>query len=168
MTPDIGMTQVSRNAACSVLRDTLATLMVASVHTRQAHWSTTGPNFSGLHALYGSQYDQIDQEIDLVAERIRALGGQPFQGPIQSLLDESEIKDGTFLPTSIGNIKHGDWTDIARRVLSDNEKISKCLREYIEELEGKAIEDCASAQILLDMLIHHDKQCWLLRSHLEG
>lgn len=144
-------------AHVEILRDTLATLFVASVHTRKCHWNVQGPCFGPLHELFGKQYDAMDRSIDVVAERIRSLDASPMTSDIANLVRLSEVPD--VAPKSY------DCDSVLRFVLQENETIITCLEEYIEDLEKEG--DCASAQILTDLLIHHSQQRYLLRSHLE-
>src|SRR5690606_29750690 len=75
--PDIGLTDAERQAVIGILNVVLADEFVLYTKTRRCHWNVVGPNFSELHALFQRQYEQLEEIIDDVAERIRALGGTP-------------------------------------------------------------------------------------------
>lgn len=48
----------------------------ASLIARACHWNVTGPSFFEIHRALGKQYTALDETIDRIAERIRALGMQ--------------------------------------------------------------------------------------------
>ena len=51
----------------------LASTYALRIKTQNFHWNITGPNFIGLHTLLETHYKELDEAIDVVAERIRAL-----------------------------------------------------------------------------------------------
>lgn len=50
-------------------------LMGLRVHYQNAHWTASGPNYYGDHLLYGRLYEEIEDEIDAMAEKIIGLDG---------------------------------------------------------------------------------------------
>lgn len=153
------MTTAQITKSVEVLRETLATLFVAGVHVRNCHWCVTGVPFLVLHELFGKQYEVIDASVDKIAERVRALGYNPLPQTIAQVVKLSELKDSESPFRGAMEAKAA-----LAYLIAENEIVIDCLREYIEELEGA--EDCASAQILIDMLIHHEHQQYLMKSSL--
>src|SRR4051812_33693613 len=71
----------------------LADTYAVYLKTHGYHWNVRGPNFSSLHALFMTQYTEMWTAIDLIAERIRALGELAPQG-YAAFANLSEVKDG--------------------------------------------------------------------------
>ena len=65
----------TRGAMISLLQARLADAIDLSTQTKQAHWNVKGPHFIGLHELFDQVHEHVDQAVDLVAERLVALGG---------------------------------------------------------------------------------------------
>ena len=55
----------------------LSDLKVFEQNLQGLHWLIKGPNFFALHQIYGDMYDAAGVEVDEVAEKIRAMGGEP-------------------------------------------------------------------------------------------
>src|SRR5258707_4859914 len=74
METNIGITQKNRQAVSVALSKLLADEFVLYAKTRNAHWNVEGPDFHSMHLFFESQYEQLDETMDSVAERIRTLG----------------------------------------------------------------------------------------------
>lgn len=92
MTIRIGLSDQQRETAVSILNTLLADEFVLYVKSRRFHWNVEGPNFSELHNLFEKQYEQLDQVIDEVAERARALGGIPM-GSLQQYVELTRLME---------------------------------------------------------------------------
>ena len=89
----IGLGEKARDKVGKILNQVLADEFRLSVATKDYHWNVTGPHFRSLHKLFEEHYEQLDERIDAVAERARAIGvraagslrgtgqGGPDQGP---------------------------------------------------------------------------------------
>src|SRR5690349_13953240 len=71
----------------------LAGTSAVHLKTHGYHWNVRGPNFGSLHALFMTHYTEMWAAIDLIAERIRALGELAPQG-YGAFAQLSGIKDG--------------------------------------------------------------------------
>ena len=76
--PNIGLSDKARQASIKLLTTSLANTFVLYTKTRKYHWNVTGINFMQLHQLFESQYEQLDESMDEIAERIRQLGVLPL------------------------------------------------------------------------------------------
>ena len=74
MQENIGLTVKNSQAVTDELLKLLADEYVLYTKTRNAHWNVEGPDFHEKHKFFESQYEQLDDIIDNVAERIRAIG----------------------------------------------------------------------------------------------
>ena len=124
------------------------------IKTHNFHWNVSGPMFVTLHTLFEQQYTELALAIDIIAERIRALGAFA-PGSFKAFQDLTSIPDMEDIPDAL--------TMIALLV-EDNETIIKTARSIIP-LADKAYDtptaDLATARILV-----HEKTAWMLTSLL--
>lgn len=122
--------------------------------THNFHWNVSGPMFVTLHTLFEQQYTELALAIDIIAERIRALGAFA-PGSFKAFQELTSIPDMEDIPDAL--------TMIALLV-EDNETIIKTARSIIP-LADKAYDtptaDLATARILV-----HEKTAWMLTSLL--
>src|SRR5213079_2017143 len=76
MNPNLGMSDGSRQNVVTILNDVLADEYLLYTKTRNFHWNVVGPQFNDLHKFFEGQYEALDDIVDEVAERVRALGGR--------------------------------------------------------------------------------------------
>src|SRR5215207_8550900 len=65
----------TRGAVINLLQARLADAIDLSTQTKQAHWNVKGPHYKGLHELFDEVHEHVDAAVDLIAERLVALGG---------------------------------------------------------------------------------------------
>ncbi|MEL6275871.1 MAG: ferritin-like domain-containing protein, partial [Bacteroidota bacterium] len=92
MQPNIGIQEQHRSTIASELSKLVADEYILYTKTRNAHWNVVGPDFSTMHAFFESQYDQLNEIIDEVAERVRALGYRS-PGSLQEFLDLTQLSE---------------------------------------------------------------------------
>jgi starvation-inducible DNA-binding protein len=139
--------------------DALSALLANSftlyLKTHNYHWNVTGPMFSTLHTLFEEQYTELWNAVDEIAERIRAVGAfAPGSNAAFSQL--STIGEATGRP---------DAMEMIRTLAADNEAVAASARQLIEAAE--AANDYASEDLGVRRLDVHQKNAWMLRSHLE-
>src|SRR5881392_1205529 len=76
MNPNLGMSDGSRQNVVTILNTLLADEYLLYTKTRNFHWNVVGPQFNDLHKFFEGQYEALDDIVDEVAERVRALGGR--------------------------------------------------------------------------------------------
>jgi len=74
----IGLTEEQRFGVIELLNRNLADVYLLLVKTRKYHWDVVGPQFRSMHELWQEQYEALSQHVDVIAERVRALGGYPL------------------------------------------------------------------------------------------
>ncbi|MFA5959710.1 MAG: DNA starvation/stationary phase protection protein [Tatlockia sp.] len=120
--------------------------------TQNYHWHVRGPQFKGLHQLFDEQYHALADAVDLIAERIRALGAKA-----PATFKEFE---------SLKRIKDGDSSLDADTMLSelahDNETLVKDLNQAMKFTHESADE--GTANMLADRIEAHEKARWMLNS----
>ncbi|MFL5810625.1 MAG: Dps family protein, partial [Flavisolibacter sp.] len=134
----------------------LADEHVLYMKTRNAHWNVTGADFQVMHLFFEKQYQQLEEIIDDVAERIRMLDHYPEATLLHflQLTHLSEEKDGS--NSSLGFIKS---------LLGDHHSVIIHLRETINDYAEKW-KDAGSSDFVNGLLEKHEKMAWILRAHL--
>src|SRR5258707_9352207 len=92
MKPNIGISDKNLKAITSMLSAVLADSVLLYTKTRKFHWNVKGESFMELHKLFESQYNQLEEAIDEIAERINKLGS-PTIGTMKEFLDRGHIKE---------------------------------------------------------------------------
>ena len=153
---DIGISEKNREDIAKGLSHFLADTYTLYLKTHNYHWNVTGPMFQTLHIMFEGQYTELATAVDLVAERIRALG---VKAP-GSYQDFSKL-------TSIKEIV-GDQN--AHQMIAD---LVHCHEQVIKTARGlfPMVQEChdePTADLLTQRLQTHEKTAWMLRSLLEA
>ncbi len=154
MEPRIGITKKELESSNNCLTTVLANEMLLYTKTRKFHWNVSGNSFMELHKLFESQYTELEQIIDEVAERISKLGGKAI-GTMQEFIDHSVLKE---------NPKSVDQKEMLQELLSDHETVLKQLRDFIKEIEET--KDYGTADFLTALLQKHEEKSWMLRKYV--
>ena len=156
MKPNIGLTDKNRKIVSDALADLLANEVSLYIATRGAHWNVVGPNFGALHKFFEAQYEALDDILDDVAERMRALGAVA-PASVGAYAKAKSIDDGA------GGAKNA--SAMIESLLKAHETIIKQLRE-IEEISDDA-DDSGTEDFATGLKEEHEKMAWMLRAHLQ-
>src|SRR5450631_2755151 len=127
METNIGITQKNRQAVSVAMSKLLADEFVLYTKTRNAHWNIEGEDFHAMHLFFESQYEELDEIMDSVAERIRQLG---HYAPATL----KEFLELTHLTEKMG--EKNDSQGFIKELLADHESIIIFLRENINRFAG--------------------------------
>ena len=152
---DIGISTDERAKIAQGLADLLADSYTLYLMTHNFHWNVTGPMFNSLHIMFMEQYTEQWNALDLIAERIRALGF-PAPGTYKEYVKRASIKEVEGVPKA---------TDMIRHLVSAQEATARTARKLFPVV-GKA-DDQPTADLLTQSLEVHEKTAWMLRSLLE-
>lgn len=152
---DIGIDTKERKAIAGGLSRVLADSYTLYLKTHNFHWNVTGPMFQTLHLMFETQYNELALAVDLVAERIRALGF-PAPGTYRQFTELSSIEEETGIPKA---------EDMIRLLVSGHETVARTAREVFKAAE-KA-NDQPTCDLLTQRMQVHEKTAWMLRSLLE-
>jgi starvation-inducible DNA-binding protein len=152
---DIGIKASDRSAIANHLSRVLADSYTLYLKTHNFHWNVTGPMFNTLHLMFEQQYTELWQAVDLIAERIRALG-YPAPGSYSQYAKLSTVKEETGVP---------DANEMIRQLVQGQETVAKTARKAFTVAE-KA-NDQPTADLLTQRMEVHEKNAWMLRSLLE-
>ncbi len=153
---DTGLPEAKRQSISDGLCQFLADTYTLYLKTHNFHWNVTGPYFQTLHLLFETQYTELALAVDLIAERIRALGF-PAPGSYQQFSKLSKIKEETGVPS---------YKDMISQLISGHEYIIKTARDLFL-ISDKAHDEVTNSLLSTRMEIH-EKTAWMLRSSLEG
>jgi starvation-inducible DNA-binding protein len=154
LTIDIGIDEADRLAITDGLSRLLADTYTLYLKTHSYHWNVTGPMFQTLHLMFETQYNELALAVDLIAERIRALGA-PAPGSFREFGALSSITEDTDRP---------DATEMIRRLVKSQETVVRTTRS-IFPIVDKA-HDEPTADLLTQRMQVHEKTAWMLRSLL--
>ena len=152
---DIGISKSDREAIAAGLSRLLADEYTLYLKTHNFHWNVTGPMFNTLHLMFEGQYTEAALAVDLVAERIRALGF-PAPGTYKQYAKLSSIAEDDGVPAAM---------DMVGKLVKGHEACAKTARSVFP-LAEKA-RDEPTADLLTQRLQLHEKTAWMLRSLLE-
>ena len=154
---NIGLTTNSCQKVIDILGNIIADQYILYTKTRNYHWNVTGEDFVQYHKLFEDQYSAIDEDIDEVAERIRALGGKT-PATLSEFLKLATLKEH---PTKYPTAK----TMIAN-LLVDHETVIRNLRKGIESCAK--LDDAGTEDFLTQLIEKHEKTAWMLRATLDN
>jgi starvation-inducible DNA-binding protein len=152
---DIGIEAQDRKAIAEGLGRLLADSYTLYLKTHNFHWNVTGPMFNTLHLMFEQQYNELALAVDLVAERIRALG-LPAPGSYTQFARLSSVKEETGVVPA---------NDMIRQLVEGQEAVARTARQVFPIAERAG--DQATMDLLTQRLQTHEKTAWMLRSLLE-
>ncbi len=153
---DIGIGDKDRAAIAGGLSRLLADSYTLYLMTHNYHWNVTGPMFNTLHLMFMDQYTEQWNAIDLIAERIRALG-HPAPGTYREFVKLASIKESDGVPKAI---------DMIRNLVAAQEATARTARSLFPQVDKAS--DQPTMDLLTQRLEVHEKTAWMLRSLLEG
>ncbi|TWT03062.1 Dps family protein [Reyranella sp. CPCC 100927] len=151
---NLGLSDNARRQVAESLGAILADHYLLALKTQNFHWNVTGPNFQGLHALFGAQYAALHAALDEVAERIRTLG---FPAP------------GGFVAygklATLPEAKGGEsWGQMCEQLAADNDSLVQRCRPVRELAES--LGDAETGDLMIERMDALAKAAWMLRSHV--
>jgi len=151
---DIGIDEADRKEIADGLAHLLADTYTLYLKTHNYHWNVTGPMFQTLHLMFEQQYNELALAVDLIAERIRALGS-PAPGTYREFGKLSSIPEDTDSP---------DATEMIRRLVAGQEAVVRTARQVFPVVDRA--HDEPTADLLTQRMQVHEKTAWMLRSLL--
>lgn len=152
--PNIGLEEDIRLPVVEILNRSLANESILSQKTRSALWNSSGSRFFELHIFFETQYKQLDEISDKIAERTRMLGGIALSSFTQ-FLAHSQLEEES---ANVPDILH---------LLADHESIIRFLRGDIRQV-SEEYEDEGTVELLVGVMSLHEKMAWMLRSYIEN
>ncbi|MEA9391182.1 Dps family protein [Acerihabitans sp. TG2] len=152
---DIGIPESGRLEIAAGLSQLLADSYTLYIKTHYYHWNVTGPMFNSLHLMFETQYNELALAVDLIAERIRALGVYA-PGTYHEFSKLTVIPEDSAVPKT---------DDMIKNLVAGQEAVVRTARSLFPIVEKT--HDEASADLLTQRIQLHEKTAWMLRSLLE-
>jgi starvation-inducible DNA-binding protein len=151
---DIGIPEADRLAIAAQLEHVLADTYTLYLKTHNYHWNVTGPMFNTLHLMFEGQYNELWAAVDLIAERIRALG-EFAPGSSARFAELTSLTEAEGVPTA---------EEMLADLVAGHEAVSRTTRTAFAAAERAS--DQSTADLLTQRLQVHEKTAWMLRSML--
>lgn len=145
----------TRQNLVDILAASLATALDLKTQAKQAHWNVKGLDFLQLHELFDTLATELEGYVDLLAERITALGGAPLGtariAAEYSLLPEYpfDIVDGIEHITALAD-RYGIFAQHVREAITKTDELA----------------DADTADLYTEISREVDKRLWFLEAHL--
>ncbi|MBS1520620.1 MAG: DNA starvation/stationary phase protection protein [Bacteroidetes bacterium] len=157
MKANIGITEENRAAVSAQLAKLLADEFVLYTKTRNAHWNVEGPDFHSMHLFFESQYEELDNIMDSVAERMRMIGHYA-PATLKSFLQLTHLGELTE--------RSNDSLGFIRELVEDHNSVIEFIRGNINPFANE-YGDAGTSDFITGLMETHEKMVWFLRSHLK-
>jgi starvation-inducible DNA-binding protein len=145
----------NEQTVADILSRFLASTYTLYLKTQNFHWNVKGKHFYSLHGMFESQYEELAEAVDTVAERIRSVGHRAPASFVE-FQKLSEIKEATMQLTA---------DEMISQLLADHQFMARFAHEVIAIAEKE--EDIATADMITERLDSHEKTAWMLRATVE-
>lgn len=152
----IGIEDTKRQEIAAGLSRLLADTYTLYLKTHNFHWNVTGPMFQTLHLMFETQYTELATAVDLIAERIRALG-HPAPGTYSEYAKLSSIAEAPGVPKA---------EEMIKLLVEGQEAVVRTARSLFPLVDEA--NDEPTADLLTQRMQVHEKTAWMLRSLLEA
>ena len=149
------MADAKHKEVVEALSKLLADSYTLYLKTHNYHWNVTGPMFTTLHTLFETEYTEMALAVDEIAERIRALGAVA-PGSFSQFSSLAKIKEAAGVPKA---------TDMIKELVEDQAHVVSAAKKVVKAAE--AAGDDATADLGIRRTQVHEKNSWMLASHLE-
>jgi len=151
----IGISAPDREQVAAGLSHLLADTYSLYLQTHNFHWNVEGPMFNTLHLMFETQYNELWQAVDVIAERIRSLGFHA-PGTYSELTKLTSIEEVAGVPEAM---------DMVSYLVKGHEAVTRTARTAFQ-MSDKASDE-SSSDMLTQRLQIHEKTAWMLRSLLK-
>lgn len=138
------------------IADALSVLLADSytlyLKTQNYHWNVTGPMFPALHAMFETEYLELRDAVDVIAERIRALG-RPAPASYEAFGELTSIEEAEKIPEAL---------DMVRDLAAGHETVARTARAVVDTAEPAG--DIATVDLATGRVEIHEKTAWMLRT----
>jgi len=146
-----------REQMITLLNQHLADTFDLYSQAKQAHWNVKGPEFFQLHELFDKLADGVQEYVDLIAERVTALGGTAA-GTVRMSAAASRLDEYPL------DVSHG--LSSVEALAGAYASLAETSREAIETAERS--DDADTADLFTEVSRGLDKSLWFLEAHLQS
>jgi len=138
-------------AVTEALNPLIADAFALYVKTKNFHWHLYGSHFMDYHILFDEHAEAIFESIDIMAERVRRVGGTTIRsishiGQLQTIEDDNSAV-----------VPAGEMVQI---LMKDNGHIAKMIRNAITICDKN--RDSPTSNLLQDILDKTERRKWFL------
>jgi len=151
------ISQQRRTELCALLNRRLADAIDLQLQLKQAHWNVKGPHFIGLHELFDKIAEDVETDVDEIAERAVQLGGTA-QGTVRIAAARSRLDE---YPLTIA-----DGSAHVEAVVKALSTFGREARVSIEE--ANALDDADTADLFTEVSRGIDKWLWFVEAHAQA
>src|SRR3989454_3460582 len=152
-----GLTHKEVQASTEAVNPLIADAFALYVKTKNFHWHLAGSHFRDYHLLFDEQADAIFESIDIMAERVRRIGGTTIRSISHiSQLQTIEDDNNDFVPPG----------EMVKRLMEDNAHLARSQREAHEVCEKN--RDVATASQLEILIDEAELRKWFLFEIVQG
>ncbi len=155
MITNIGIPEDHLKAVAFELNKVLSDEFILYTKTRNYHWNVEGDNFMEMHKFYETQYEELGEIIDDVAERVRSLGHYS-EGRLKDFLALTQLDEPSYT---------NKQNEQLQNLLNDHEAIIRSLRKLIT-LFAEKHQDHGTSDFVTGLMEKHEKMAWFIRSYL--
>jgi starvation-inducible DNA-binding protein len=148
--------QGARSSLITLLDARLADAIDLQTQMKQAHWNVKGPTFISLHELFDKINEEVEEYVDLIAERAVQLGGA-VHGTVRQVAPRSTLPE---YPPAKDGIQH---VEAVATVLA---AFGKTVRSAIDQAD--AFGDKDTADLFTEISRGADKSLWFVEAHLQA
>ncbi len=151
------LTAQESQAVTEAVNPLIADAFALYVKTKNFHWHLSGSHFRDYHLLFDEQAEAIFESIDIMAERVRRIGGTTIRsishiGQLQTIEDDNS----DFVPAG----------EMVKRLMEDNGHMAKLIRDAIEICDKN--RDSATSNALQQILDETERRKWFLFEIVQG
>lgn len=155
-TTSVNLSESTRQHLTDILNARLADTVDLKTQAKQAHWNVKGPEFFQLHELFDSVAKHLDDQADLIAERVTALGGTAL-GTARLAGATSSIPEYDL--DAVGGLEH---------VVALSERLGRAANQFRADIDRTdKLGDKATSDLFTQITREADKDAWFLEAHLQ-
>lgn len=152
----ISLPEKDRIEISGLLNITLASVLDLYAQIKHAHWNVKGTNFISLHLLFDKIAEEVENQADVIAERIMALGGSAF-GTIQEIISNSKLR--------VYPIDIFQGADHIEHLTHNFAILGELSAENIDQTAK--LDDMVTNEIYVDLTRMLDKNSWFLEAYAQ-
>jgi starvation-inducible DNA-binding protein len=157
METKIGIKPADLTKEAHILSKILADEFLLYTKTLNAHWNVEGPDFHDKHIFFESQYKQLSEIADEIAERIRVLGHYA-PATLKQFLELTQFSEEVH--------EKNNSEGFIKELLECNESLIIELRENINRFADD-FNDAGTSDFITGLMEKHETMAWMLRAHLK-
>jgi starvation-inducible DNA-binding protein len=152
----IALSETTRRASATNLNQVLADTITLRDLYKKHHWQLSGPTFYQLHLLFDKHFDEQNEIVDLIAERIMTLGGV-------SIAMAPDVAEMTLIPRPPTGREEVPVQ--ISRLLHAHEIILKEARAMARQAAQEG-DDGTNDLLVSDVIRTNEKQVWFVAEHV--